>query len=470
MKSETTTFERHAHLIQADSGESGTLLRLALPVVGANIVGLLDSSVNAAWVGHYLGDTAFAGVSNANTVLLFLFAGVLGVWMAVAIRTGLYLGAGRTQDTKRLVRAVWIFAAAGVCVAIVVALFNAPLLEALSVPQDALPQARQYLGVILLAVPFIYVYGMVVAVLRGAGNTRLAFYFSLFGVALDAALNPMLIFGLGGLPRMGVAGSAWATVLAQAITCGGLVGSLYWRRHFLCLRWGEILVRRADLSAIGDLFRQGGPMGFESLWKSILAMLMMTLVNRFGSNVTAAYGAAIQLWAYVVVPSEAITLAVTSMAAQHIGAKRSDRLRGLTHLAVTYSMVATGLLLLILEVLNRSAFSLFLPSASPALVAASKINHVASGSLVLLSGYEALLSTLRAAGAVWGPLALSVFVLGAQLPIAAVLLQFWGDEGIWWSFPISGVIAGIAVVLYYRRRVAGTVQLQQGTPFASHRE
>lgn len=436
-------------------GESGReLLRLAVPAFGANIVGLLDASVNAIWVGRYLGDAALAAVSNANTLLVFLYAGTLGVWMALSIRVGFYTGAARIQDAKRLIKAtIWTLGGAGILVAIMLFVFKGPLLKLLAVPPEALPQAQRYLGVILLSVPMTYLYEVVIAALRGGGDTKSALQFSLLMVALDAGLNPVFIFGLDGLPRMGVAGSACATVIAQGVALAGLVFSVYWRRHALRLGRGELAFDREDWAAAGDLLKKGGPMGVEFLWDSILALAMITLVNRFGSDVTAAYGVAVQLWAYVTMPAAAIALAGTVTAAQSLGAKRGDRVRIITWFGIAYSAAATGLLLLLLEIFNRSIFGLFLPASSPALAISGQINRVASWSCVLFAGYGAVLITPRSAGAVWGPLALSIAAVGIQWPLATLLLRRWGPDGIWWSLPISSVIACIAAVMYYR---AGT--------------
>lgn len=438
------------HRFARDSPEQ-ELLRLAFPILGAIVVGLLDTSVNAMWVGRYLGDAALAAVSNANTLLLFLFNGISGICMALSIRTGFYIGAGHVEEAKRLVRAtIWFLGIGGTLTPLLLGLVRDPILDAISVPSDARLAARQYLVVILLSVPLVYIYEMVVAVLRGAGDTKTAFYFSAIAVALDAGLNPVFIFGLGGMPRLGVAGSALATVIAQGTALGGLLGFLYWRRHYLCLSLRELAPRSGDWLSIQKLLKLGVPMGMEFLWYSVLALLLITLVNRFGSDMTAAYGAVVQLWAYVLMPSQAVVLAVISIAAQSLGAKREDRVRKFTRLGVVYSAGMTGILLLLLELMNRSALALFLSAGSPALTIAAHINHVASWSWVLYAGYSALLSAPRAAGAVWAPLALTVSAGGAQLLIAAVLLRFSGAEGIWWSWPISSAIAAVIAVRYYQ--------------------
>ena len=85
--------------------------------------------------------------------------------------------------------------------------------------------------VIFLGLPFLYMYAFVMAVLRGAGDSKTPFYFMLLSVAIDIALNPVLIFGVGPIPRLGIAGSALATFIAQAVSLTALIRHLYRRKH-----------------------------------------------------------------------------------------------------------------------------------------------------------------------------------------------------------------------------------------------
>lgn len=428
------------------------LVALAFPILGSIVLELIEGSLNAMWVGRYLGPAALTAVSNANTVFVVLLAGAFGVWMALTIRVGHHFGAGRIEDVRGFARAAgWLFLGGGSVVAVVLEIFAQSLLRGLEVPAESLRQAEQYLRVILLSVPITYLYGTIFAVLRGAGETRSAFLFPLLAAVLDAGLNPLFIFGLGPLPRGGVSGSAWATVLAQVSSLGALLLFLYWRRHPLCLQKGEFAMQSSDWPALEQLFKQGAPMGLEYLWYSLLAILMISLVNRFGTEVTAAYGAMIQLWSFLMMPSTAVGLAATSMAARSLGAGRWDQVKVITRLSVGCSVLTSGLLLLLVEGLDRGAFMLFLPPRSPALLTASQINHEASWFCVLLAGGNALMGTPRAAGAVWAPLALSILTIGSRFPIAEVLRHYWAAQGIWWSFSVSGVITAIATTIYYQR-------------------
>lgn len=432
-------------------GVGPELLSLAFPILGSIALQLVEASVNAMWVGRYLGAEALTAVSNANTVLILLLASAFGVWMAVTIGIGHHLGAGRIRDARALVRTgVWVFGGAGLALAVFLEILARPLLMWLSVPAESLRDSEGYLHVILLSVPLAYLSGMIFAALRGAGEARPAFSFSLVAAVLDAGLNPLFIFGLGPIAPGGVPGSAWATVLAQACSLTSLLLFLYCQDHSLCLRKGEFAMYASDWTVAGQLLKQGGPMGAEYLWYSILAILMISLVNRFGAQITAAYGAIIQLWNYVMMPSMALSLAATSMVARALGAGRWDQVYAITRRSLGYSLLATGITLLLLEGTGRSIFVLFLPTNSPALITASQINREASWFCLFFAGWAALMATPRATGAVWGPLILSAIAVGSRFPIAEALLSRFAEQGIWWSYPVSGAITAVATAIYYR--------------------
>ena len=197
-----------------------TLFFFTLPILASNVLQSLNGSVNAIWVGHYLGEAALTATSNANTILFFLIALVFGVGMASAILIGQSVGARNLEQAKRVVgNGAAFFVVGSIAIASTGAIFTAPLLTFMQTPDDAMPFAIAYLRIIFAGIPFLFLYTFVMMVLRGAGDSKTPFWFLLFSVALDIVLNPLLIFGVGPLPRMGIAGSA---VLFAGSTDGGV--------------------------------------------------------------------------------------------------------------------------------------------------------------------------------------------------------------------------------------------------------
>jgi putative MATE family efflux protein len=430
----------------------GTLFRFSVPILSANILQSLNGSVNSIWVGRYLGEAALTATSNANTVMFLLIGAAFGVAMAATILIGQYIGANNLRETKRVVgTSATFFAGISVAMAVAGLLLCRPLLIAMSTPADSLPLAVAYMRVIFLALPCLYMYAFVMAVLRGAGDAKTPFYFMLLSVGIDIALNPVLIFGIGPVPRLGIAGSALATFIAQAVSLTALIGHLYRRHHILCLHKEELRLLKLDGAVVATLVKKGIPMSAQLLVVSLSAVLMITLVNRFGVDTTAAFGAALQIWNYIQMPAFAVGMGVSAMTAQNVGAGKWERVTRIARVGVLYSVLLTGSIVLVIEALNTHVFGLFLPGGSNALAIAAHMNRIVTPSFIFFGVSVALFGVVRATGAVIAPLVvLTVSLLVVRFPLAQFFLDRYQIDAVWWSFPISSVLSSVLALLYYK--------------------
>ena len=428
------------------------LLQFALPILYANVLQSLNGSVNSIWVGRFLGEAALTATSNANTVMFLLIGAAFGIAMAATILVGQRIGANDVRAAKRTVgTSATFFAIVSLVMAVAGFTLCKPLLAAMKTPADSLPLAVAYMRVIFFALPCLYMYAFVMAVLRGAGDSKTPFYFMLLSVAIDIGLNPVFIFGLGPAPRLGIAGSALATFVAQAVSLTALISHLYRRRHLLVLHKEELGMLRVDWSIVGILVRKGIPMSAQMLVLSLSGVLMIALVNRFGVDTAAAFGAALQIWNYIQMPAFAVGMAVSAMAAQNVGAGKWDRVRAIARVGVVYSILLTGCTVVAIEILDTHAFGLFLPAGSAALQIAGHLNRIATGSFVFFGISVVLFGVVRATGAVIAPLVIfTVALLGVRFPLAEALLDKFQADAIWWSFPISSALAAMLAALYYK--------------------
>jgi putative MATE family efflux protein len=270
-----------------------TLLMFALPVLGSNVLQSLNGSANAIWVSHALGEAALSAVANANIILFFLTGAVFGVGMSANLLIGQAVGAGDGDLVRRVVGTSTLFFVGLSASVGLVGYFGTPLiLDLIDTPADARADAIAYLKVIFLAMPFIYFFNFLMMAQRGAGDSRTPFWFSLMTVVLDVGLNPVLIMGLGPAPRMGIAGSAAATLLSMLITLVAMLVYLYRTRSLLVLRPSEWGLLKPEWPVLKSLIVKGLPMGFQMLVMSGAAVVMISMVNGYGSQTAAAYGAA----------------------------------------------------------------------------------------------------------------------------------------------------------------------------------
>jgi putative MATE family efflux protein len=428
------------------------LLLFSLPILLGNVLQSLNGSVNAIWVGKYLGEAAFAAVGNANVVMFLLFGAIFGFSMAATVLVGQCVGAKNIAEAKRVVgTSATFFVVLSVALSLLGFAFAEPLLGLMHTPADALAAAIAYMRIIFLALPFMSGMFFFMAVLRGAGDAKTPFLFLAVSVALDIVLNPLLIFGWGPVPRLGVAGSALATLSAQVVSLVALVVYLYRTRNPLCIRRDEWRLFRVDWSLVRLLVTKGVPMGMQMFVVSSSMLAMISLVNRFGSEETAAFNAAMQLWSYVQMPAMAIAAAVSSMAAQNVGAGRWDRVAKIAVNGIGFNFLVGGTLIAILYLLNREALGLFLPATGNAIRIAVHLNAIVLWSFALFGVTIILFGVVRATGAVLAPLLILISSLWfIRVPFAYFMIDAWSSDAIWWSFPFASVISVLLAVGYYR--------------------
>jgi len=240
----------------------GTLLAFALPTLGSNILQSLNGSINAIWVGRFLGEGALAATSNANIIMFLMFGAVFGFGMAATILVGQSFGRHDVEGARRAFgAAIGLVLMGSVVIAILGWLFSSEILHLLATPGDAMALAQAYLRVIFLGLPASMLLVLVMMGLRGTGDSLTPLWFMALSVVLDSGLNPLLIAGVGPFPRLGIAGSAWATLIANHLAVAGLVAYVYVRDLPIRLRGQELGWIRPSRGLAGTIVRKRLPMG-----------------------------------------------------------------------------------------------------------------------------------------------------------------------------------------------------------------
>ena len=429
-----------------------TLLLFALPTLASSILQSLNGSINAIWIGRFLGEAALTATANANLVMFLLLGTVFGFGMAATIMVGQAIGRGDVDAARRAVgvTAFWF-----ILVSIVVAslgwIFTPQLLVLLDTPAAAVPLAISYLRVIFLAMPAMFFLNFLMMALRGSGDSITPMLFMAVAALFDVALNPVLILGLGPAPELGIAGSATATLIAQLAGLGLMLLYIYQRDLTIRLRAAEWHYVRPALRLSKSILIKGLPMGLQMLTVSGSAVVMISFVNAYGIETAAAYGVAAQLWTYIQMPAMALGAATSAMAAQNIGAKRWHRVAAITRSGIAANIVLTGSLVLLLHFADRLALTLFLGTDSPSVAIAEHINRIVSWGFILFGVTMVVFGTVRATGAVIVPLVIiACSLIGVRIGFAALFEQHLGADAIWWSFPLSSIVSMLLALCYYR--------------------
>ncbi|MFL6762111.1 MAG: MATE family efflux transporter [Sphingomicrobium sp.] len=428
-----------------------TLLAFALPTLVSSILQSLNGTVNAIWVGRFLGEDALAATSNANMIMFLLMSFVFGFGMAATVLIGQSFGRRDVDGARRVVGTAFgfmLFVSIGIASA---GWFFAPaLLRLLATPPGAAPLALAYLRVIFLGMPSILLTVLLMMSLRGAGDAMTPLFLMILAVVLDSSLNPILILGLGPAPKLGIAGSAAATLIANSISLLAMIIYIYGRDLPLRLKGRELKYLVCNRSLLRTIIIKGIPMGLQMIVISASALALIGLVNREGIETTAAFGVAMQLWAYLQMPAMSLGAAVSAMAAQNIGAGRWDRVGAITRSAIGFTLLITGILVVLLAVADRPALALFLGGHSPALPIARHIQLLATWSFLLMGITVVLFGTVRANGSVIGPLL--IFFVGLvpiRLGFAFGAYPWLKADALWLSFPVSSAANLLMATTFY---------------------
>ncbi len=429
-----------------------TLLIFSLPLLGGNALQSLNGTVNQIWVSHTLGENAITALGNANIVMMLMLGSIFGVGMAANILVAQAVGAGDLALVKRVMgTATSFFFGLSVAIAVAGGALSPHILDLMRTPPESRADAIIYLRIIFASVPFMYFFVFMQMAQRGAGDSTTPFWFLALAIVIDITLNPLLIRGIGPFPRMGIAGSATSTLIGQSVGLVFLMVHLYRKRSVLALRRGELRLLKPDLGILKSLITRGLPMGAQMLVMSGTAVVMISFVNRYGALTSAAYSISSIVWSYLQMPTMAIGASVSSMAAQNVGAGRWDRVAKVARSGVISGLVVTGTIALFLYVFNDFVLGILLPHASPAIPLARHINTTVLWGFVFFSITFSLSGVVRSTGAVWAPLAiLIVSMIAVRIPFAGLLTPRFGEDAIWWSFPLGTITSAALTSLYYR--------------------
>ncbi|BBD98351.1 MATE family efflux transporter [Sphingobium amiense] len=420
---------------------ASALLLFAIPTLLSNILQSLNGSINAIWVGRFLGTQALAATANANIIMFLMFSVVFGFGMASTVVIGQSVGRRDMEAARRAFgSAIGFCSMLGIGVATAGWVGAPALLRLLATPAGAYDMALVYLRVIFIAMPASLLGLMIMMGLRGAGDARTPLIFMIVSVTIDLVLNPVLILGLGPVPAFGIAGSAAATAAAGFVSLIGVIAYIYAKDLPLRLRGSELRWLWPAPDQLRILAAKGLPMGLQMIVMSASGLVMIGLVNREGLLVTAAYGAAQQIWTYLQMPAMAMGAAVSAMAAQNVGAGRWDRIGRITGYGLGYQLAITGTMIGVILLFHEALLALFLGSNRAAIDAAWNMQTMVTWSFLLFGCTMILFGVMRANGVVVKPLLILIFTLfGVRLGFYHLAYPLLGADALWLSFPAGSV-------------------------------
>ncbi|HEX6987989.1 MAG TPA: MATE family efflux transporter [Bacillota bacterium] len=426
------------------------LLAFAGPTIAGNLLQISYNLVDTLWIGR-LGGDALAAVSVSLLLFTLLFSFSWGLSSSGTAMVSQYFGAGQRQHLGRVsANLLLLFLVVSTAAAATMLLGRTTVLDWLATPPEIQADAALYLGINLLGLPAFYLFVVINALLRGVGDSVSPLKISVVGNVLNFILDPLLIFGLGPVPGLGVAGAAWATVLARAL-------AVAWGLYLLQRPENPTRVGRGDLRIDPGLLitavRVGVPAGAANLINSLGGVLLVRFVTPFGPDPVAAHGVGLRIESVAVLPAVAMGMASGAWAGQNIGAGQPDRaMRG----SVAAMAVTFGGLVVIGRIAAWAAPGLvgvFAPGEPGVIAFGTRYLEILSLSWPFFGAVVVVSQTLRGAGDTLTNLALAAInLLLLRLPLAYLFSTAMGlgAVGVWWGMTASDLGMGVVAFIYLR--------------------
>ncbi|HRO14555.1 MAG TPA: MATE family efflux transporter [Paracoccus sp. (in: a-proteobacteria)] len=424
-----------------------------LPLIGQNILQSLAMTINSIVVGQMLGTQALAAIATFMPVAFFFIAFLIGITAGSSVLVGQAWGAQKV-DLVRAIAGTTLAAtlALGVTIGGLGALGAGPLLRLLGTPTDVMPQALSYARAAFASMPVLFMFIAAASLLRGMGDSVRPLVVQLISTVVAALLTVSMVMHF----HMGVAAAALSTAVAQAAGLGALAWWLRRAGHPLAPTRNLGRVLRPDPALLRSVLRIGMPTGVQLVVGSMAGLVIIGLVNKYGSDATAAYGAVTQVQNYAQFPALSISIAASIFGAQAIGAGQPQLLRAVVRTALVMNLALTGGLVALIYLFSRNLVSLFITDAQ-VIELAQHLLHIVSWSALLFGAGTIFSGIMRSSGTVIPPTIISIAsILLVELPVAWLLSQRIGLEGIWWgyvaSFGALTVMQGAYYWLVWRRR------------------
>lgn len=311
--------ERNADLTQGNMKRH--MVRLAIPLILGNILQQTYNTIDAFVIGRYASELEFSSVGVASSIMNLMIFAIVGACTGIAIIFSELYG-GKLINTFRTEHFLVLTFGSIItfCISILAVLALMPILHLTQTPPEIMDYTVRYLRIVLIGLPFVFLYNLYNSLLRATGNTSASLYILLVSVFINLGLDLSMV----GALHMGIAGAAWATVFSQAVSAIASVLLFYimqpeLRCHKKDCRWDKSLMQKTlRLSVVTGIHQ-------TSLY--IGKLMVQSAVNTTGTEMIAAYTAATRIEGYANSFGDSGAAATSVMIAQNHGAGKQDRVK-----------------------------------------------------------------------------------------------------------------------------------------------
>ncbi len=429
-----------------------SLVRFSIPLLVGNLAQQLYNTVDSIVVGQYIGDTALAAVGTAGPILNLLLVLFMGIATGASILSAQYFGAHDRPTLSRVVGASILLLVVSSLLMSFIGYFLSPwLMSLVAPPEDVMAGAVTYLQIIFAGILGAALYNILAGVLRGLGDSLMPLASLLVASVLNIILDIVFVSQL----NMGVAGVAWATVIAQVVS-----GTMCLVR--LCRMKQVVDVNRETLRPnwpiIGRLCSLGLPAGITQAIFSLSAIIVQGLTNSMGTAVIAASVAVMRVDGFAMMPNFTFGTAATTYVGQNIGAQRADRIHQGTRDLLILALSVAAVLVACILLFGHNLIGLFTSTEDVMSIGQRGLHWLSVGYLCFAVS-QVLQGVMRGAGETMIPMWISVIsTVILRMPLAYLLAyltrsDLWphgNPDMLYASLLISWVTSMLMTVIAYR--------------------
>ena len=422
------------------------LILFSVPLVLGNIFQQLYNAVDSLIVGNFVGKEALAAVTSSSPIINLLISFFMGLSVGAGVVIARYFGArDETGLSDSIHTSMCMIVIAGIVMTFAGVLLTPFILRWIGVPDDVMADSILYLRIYFYGILGVMIYNMGSGVLRALGDSRTPLFF----LILSSLINVALDYGFVVWFHMGIAGVAWATLIAQGISAV-LIWALMMKGNALYrLRFSQLKIHGHIL---GEVVRVGLPSGIQNAIVSFSNLIVQSNINAFGSAAMAGCGAYTKIDGFAILPAMSYSMAITTFTGQNLGAGKPQRvrqgMRACLILTVCTSLLISALLFLFgdaaLRIFSNDPQVLFYGHTMLTLLAPGyfllAISHAVSG---VLRGANRAASAMVIIIACWCGLRMAWIMLTVPL--------FHSIETVLLGWPLSWLVSTVIFILYYRR-------------------
>lgn len=423
------------------------IIFLSLPMMLTLLLQDAFNLVDMYFVGN-LGSSATAAVSMSGIIVGLILTAVTGLSFGTLAMISRYVGEGNIEKADNVVMQSFIL---GLIITLIITplgyIFAPQMLELLGASKEVVMQGTPYLRITFGGSITIFLTILMFSALRGAGDPISPMIILLISTILNIILDPIMIYGLFGFPRWGVAGSAAATIVARAIAMIMVLFVMIQEKSIIKLRARDF---RFDFNIMKEIIRIGNPSSIELLILNLSTLFLMKIVASFGTTAVAAYGIGMRLNMAVTIPTMGFGFAAATLVGQNLGARKPDRADKSGWICAGIGTIIMIILTIVFLIFSGNIVSVFNDEFEVVEIGTQFIKTMAPTFIFLGLG-TTLGRGLNGAGDTVYPMIISIItMLALRIPLAWYMSTRAGTAGIWKSLALTNAIYGIVITMWFK--------------------